>query len=1564
MPRTLKDLFSNPEYQALSYESQQRVKRRYFDEVVMPSEQYTTLPDASKQNLFYKIMDTAPAISGLGGIELTPEERDTLSRGEELNQPIIGDYKKAVYLHDAALAGDEKAQKQIRYFVAGKTIENQSMLMQLALGATDLLDGKDGPSYLSQNKKELDKMADYLKSAVTRSEGENIAALQTAVTIGTQIAEAIPLNALLIGQAGGRAGLLTKGIFTSLEKSAASMLPGVGRTLTKSLVPAGVEAVGEGLTEILRSLPTMLNNGNITGNQELFTNMAQNFGEGVVADLGLYYAGKTVLHVVKPFMNSFRKIKLTDADGFEALAKNADLLDEENFPKLMNAVTSGKIDQALIDMYPEASRKDVIKLINKTATMAKTPSIDFNTPEGFEKYAMLAQHDVDFVDGKIVLSQFDQPKFTASSYREAGDYISNYLKTTNGETYMADLSNAVRASAPEATLRVETTSKFTADKLPTKALASTLKPDYQGNINLKNVKTVSETFLNRAKAVDAQFDIERVADFATFQRRASQFSGNRILVPAKLQTADELKAFGNYYNQKLTQLTKAYNGDVSLLPAWDSVQSGISSFDTATPASLQSMVTQFGGKLDINGSAWTLTAPGNAPQIFHSAREAERAVADFRVAALGVDEAEVTQYLAKSGKTVKKELNPNVSTPESPIYAYNVYGHGGIIESSEDTLDALVTKHPQYMPKLPAYLTPEMSFVGKSNKVRIVGDLMYGNEQDIRKALDSYSSNDAKLLRHVEHAVSKNVSGEVTGEIMESASNRYVLEVPELGFRKTFKSTKEATEFLSKDLGSFDTLEELANERGIRLSCQKSGEITAIDNTGKTTLVRSSNDLKKLLAEYPDPEGASEFIGYNNSFITDDLVQQASEVAQKDFQTLYSGTQIPVTETKKALDTVLSYTVPMNDTLQNIAKSIGKSEIPDDVLVTLAKTNPALAKRLEGFNLTKAQNGINASHHLEAVEGRKAEAIMEKFLRLGGKQLDKNERTVIAKLMEVSENQWAQAAKNLGVELTSEHVRLLKNTKTFLDYYGKTFGINLNEMFSNYAPRIRKTLRELTSDPKLQEQFIRGNKQQIIHSLFGAEPEALKTVEFFARHGRLEAFLGDATDTDIVRSLKYYIDNGMHEKYSRAIIEDTKEWFKHLEEMPNVTAEQTTIINSWFAAVSGEALRGGDLLISSTSNAVTHGIAKWMRTQSNKLTPTSNIGKAFDAMADELDTRGALEMMNSAVTYATLGARPLRGLYNMMQFNNTVGVYGRYADDAMREFMSGNLFDLTHANELVRRYMDQGIITDKVFASGHTRPKVQEGLLEMSMRNQQNSEFWTRAATALTIEKNFDDVFPYYARGEISAKKFLAESNIEFLDEGMQKEVMQLIADGKPESAKHLYQTEGVRILMGDYDASNYPMSFKGAVGKLFGRFGVYPINQIAMYKRMATQGSLAKKILRGARFLTVTTATYEAFKMAGMNYTGFLATDAFTFSGGPLFQLGQNILNSKPLASGEQDLQTKLARQEVLSSWRLMVPFSSQANKLLDAYESGSNGEIHKALIEVLSGSYTAESLLTPMVQ
>jgi len=371
-----------------------------------------------------------------------------------------------------------------------------------------------------------------------------------------------------------------------------------------------------------------------------------------------------------------------------------------------------------------------------------------------------------------------------------------------------------------------------------------------------------------------------------------------------------------------------------------------------------------------------------------------------------------------------------------------------------------------------------------------------------------------------------------------------------------------------------------------------------------------------------------------------------------------------------------------------------------------------------------------------------------------------------------------------------------------------------------------------------------------------------------------------------------------------------------------------------------------------------------MRTQGNKLVPTSKAGQAFESMADQLDSRGALEMMNSAVTYSTLAARPLRGVYNMMQFNNTIGFYGHYADDAMNDLMSGGVFNIERASELVRRYLDEGIMTDKVFASGHTSPHVQEGILEMSMRNQQNSEYWTRAATALTIEKNFDDVFPFYARGEISAKKFLAESNIEILDEGMQKEVMDLISQGKAESAKQLYMSRGVSILMGDYDASNYPMSFKGAIGKLFGRFGVYPVNQIAMYRRMATQGSVPKRILRGVRFLTVTQATYEAFRMAGMNYTGFLATDPFSFSGGPLFQLGQNILNSKPLAGSDVDLQTKLARKEAIDGWRLLVPFNAQANKLLDAYESGSQGNIQQAMIEVLSGSYTEESLLTPMLQ
>jgi len=879
---------------------------------------------------------------------------------------------------------------------------------------------------------------------------------------------------------------------------------------------------------------------------------------------------------------------------------------------------------------------------------------------------------------------------------------------------------------------------------------------------------------------------------------------------------------------------------------------------------------------------------------------------------------------------------------------------------SAPDVETLLRENPQLMPKLPQYLAPEMSFVGETNKVRLLDNYASGPEQQLRQMLDGYSLDSEKTVKHVEHLVSESKFGVLTGEMLETGKNNFTLEVPEMGFKKNFTSQKAVKDFMDTDLKNFDTLEKIANERGVRLDLAPNGKLMATTRDRKMALLHSKDELHAFMKQYPDPEGAPEFVKLDSSF-SDKVIADASDMAKKDIDSMFKDKDRN-TFLRNYVNHIDAMIMPMNDTLEEAGRIAGNTMFSEAQLTEIAKDSrfgQEMADRLKGVGLTQIRLKLNEGARLQAIGVRKAELIMKTILKVGNKKLDRTTSGNMMKLLEIHPSQWVEGAKSLKFELTNDHIKLLRNSQVFFKTYSDYFGVDLYKMVSNYGPKIRATMKEYMDNPALHAEFARMTKQDIINKAFGADPMALKTVNFFAKHTRLESFLGEGDNTDLTRAMKFYIDSGMREKYLGPIIKTSQGWFKNLDKLPNVSPQTTKLIETFFKAISGESLSTPDFMFETLSNETTMLISKMFKKFSNASIQTEQTGKFFEALSNRIASKGILEHLNSTVTYATLGMRPLRGLYNMAQFNNTIGIFGHYADEAMRETMDGGILNIEACRQLIYQKMKSGILTTKVFASGHSTTQVEENLLEWSMRNQQNSEFITRAVSARAIEKNFNEVLPFYANGQIDARKFLKESNLNFLDEDVQKNIVQLIADGKPDAASHIAQTEGVRILMGDYDASNYPLMFKGALGKLFGRFGVYPVNQVALYKRMLSGGFNGQTVLRWIRLAAVTTMTYEAFRAMGINYAGFLMTDPFAFSGGPIYKLGQDFLNAR-----DDGPTGALARRELVRSWRLAVPFSSQGMKILDAIDSGSKGQTHQALIEALSGTYTPDSLLKEMIQ
>jgi hypothetical protein len=255
------------------------------------------------------------------------------------------------------------------------------------------------------------------------------------------------------------------------------------------------------------------------------------------------------------------------------------------------------------------------------------------------------------------------------------------------------------------------------------------------------------------------------------------------------------------------------------------------------------------------------------------------------------------------------------------------------------------------------------------------------------------------------------------------------------------------------------------------------------------------------------------------------------------------------------------------------------------------------------------------------------------------------------------------------------------------------------------------------------------------------------------------------------------------------------------------------------------------------------------------------------------------------------------------------------------------------------------------------------------MAAQQVSEYQTRGWTALAAEITFNEALTKYGSGIIDEAGFMKYTKAGMLAQETQTRILSGMKAGNFEGARDIYESELTRILMGDYSKENYPDAFRGIVGRLFGKFGVYGINQADLYRRVLqdSSGNLGERVWTMTRMVATSYAIYNGFRMAGIDYKGFRPYDFAGFSGGPLFQAGYQVLQIPSAIIDPEDRQAQDAVRELgrnflpvimtgdgpqLNVPRLLVPGGLQIASSIKAGEAAGEGDYWTAFIRSLGGT------------
>ena len=735
----------------------------------------------------------------------------------------------------------------------------------------------------------------------------------------------------------------------------------------------------------------------------------------------------------------------------------------------------------------------------------------------------------------------------------------------------------------------------------------------------------------------------------------------------------------------------------------------------------------------------------------------------------------------------------------------------------------------------------------------------------------------------------------------------------------------KAKSFLDKDVDQLATVEQIANAKGYRVDPTPAGLLQVTDASGNTFIAKSKDELDALMKAAPDPSYQQNLVTMFGDEIDDEIAAKATKALQGDtsrkaYDFVNEAKRTPMREWDAYAG---SFILPMKSSMEKVARLVGDRKIFD-----IVRESDVTRRQMFGT-------------------ARKVETYLDRAMRIDGKELTRSQASQLMKLMEIPEGKWAEAAEKLGFELSSEHYRILNQTRAVLNFYGKRFGVDMDAMLQDYAPKIRAFYLDMVKNPDSRKRYASFTKEAIIKHLFTGRPDALQAMDFFAKHTRLEAFLTAADNKNIVSATQFYIEHGLRELYMAPYIDEAEKWLSGVRGRVDINEADMAVIVSYFESLTGHTADPTRAILANRSLAASSALANNIRKL--KVVGGKNFADAIDSIADSVITTDIPSKLQSGITYATLGARPIRALQNMMQYTNTMAIFGPYADDAVK------ILAQDKDNAYIKELFAKGLLNERIFASGAETVGVGKGLLERSLRGQQNVEYMTRAWTAKAAELAFDENFKLLAAGQIDFKRFVRLTNMDFMSDAVIDTIGDFIAKGNPNAARDVFQETAIRTLMFDYSKENYPRMFRGVMGRMFGKFGTYPVGMIDMYKNMLGRGDWGTRAVRATRLIGLTTAVYEAFRIAGIDYSGFLAYDPFTFAGGPLYQTAQDMLNARDTGP-----EGAMARRNLARSWRLAVPFSTQAGKMIQAAESLSGGELHKALVEFSSSTYTPDNILT----
>jgi hypothetical protein len=328
-------------------------------------------------------------------------------------------------------------------------------------------------------------------------------------------------------------------------------------------------------------------------------------------------------------------------------------------------------------------------------------------------------------------------------------------------------------------------------------------------------------------------------------------------------------------------------------------------------------------------------------------------------------------------------------------------------------------------------------------------------------------------------------------------------------------------------------------------------------------------------------------------------------------------------------------------------------------------------------------------------------------------------------------------------------------------------------------------------------------------------------------------------------------------------------------------------------------------------------------------------------LPEEFNYPGSIVNKLMSLSYvAGIGLRPMIPVRDTLQvMTNTLPILGpkKFLDGMTRALTSEGWKEAREAGALLGRHTTTDLYGD-IFSeipphSGDTLDKA----LEIGNKLMAPSRWGHNAARAITYHAEYRsavNAIRAYGRGAGSVDKLFEDTSLWFMPKPLQSRFLkQIMEGGETKDIAKQIALETVDSTLWAYRRGTQPMFLRTGVGRIFGQYGLWPLNYGEFIRKTLSHYADHPKLAMRATALWAATnyAGSTALSAMGADEGKWFYLSPAGYSGSAHMQLALNLLKAP-----EESADGRKARKEILEYPLNFVPSSIEAEAVLKAIEDG----------------------------